>query len=249
VPFPPSVNDFFLPGYFYPWITKFTVMVWIAVALVLIFFLMSYRKPKLVPGKAQWLAESIYGFGRNGIAGDVIGAEGVRFAPYITTLLTFVAVMNLFSIVPFFQIAPTAHIAFPAALALISWVLYIYVGVKKHGGRRYLKLMTMPAGAPMWLMPLLIPLEFLSNFIVRPFTLSIRLFANLFAGHFILLVFTLGGFVLFTSSHVAYKPIGVLSWVMDIVLTFLELLVALLQAYVFAILNAVYLQTSLSEEH
>jgi F-type H+-transporting ATPase subunit a len=249
VPFPPSVDDFFLPGYFYPWITKFTVMVWIAVAVVLIFFLVSYRKPKLVPTKAQWLAESIYGFGRNGIAGDVIGSEGIKFAPYITTLLTFIGVMNLFSIVPFFQISPTAHIAFPAALALISWVLYIYVGIRKHGGLGYLKVMTMPAGAPMWLMPLLIPLEFLSNFIVRPFTLAIRLFANLFAGHFILLVFTLGGFVLLNSSNVGIKPISVVSWAMDIVLTFLELLVALLQAYVFAILNAVYLQTSLSEEH
>ncbi|HEY2669258.1 MAG TPA: F0F1 ATP synthase subunit A [Rugosimonospora sp.] len=249
IPWPPSVNDFYLPGYFYPWITKFTVMVWIAVALVLIFFLVSYRKPKLVPSKAQWMAESVYGFGRNGIAGDVIGPEGIRFAPYIVTLLSFVGVMNLFAIIPFFQISPSAHIGFPAALALISWVLYIYVGMRKHGPLRYLRLMTMPSGAPLWLMPILIPLEFLSNFIVRPFTLAVRLFANLFAGHFILLVFTLGGFVLLNSSTLAIKPISVVSWAMDIVLTFLELLVALLQAYVFAILNAVYLQTSLTEEH
>jgi F-type H+-transporting ATPase subunit a len=249
VHWPPSVDDFYLPGYFYPWITKFTVMVWIAVALILIFFLVSYRKPKLVPSKAQWIAESVYGFGRNGIAGDVIGPEGIRFAPYIVTLLSFVGVMNLFAIVPFFQVAPTAHIGFPAALALISWVLYIYVGMRKHGPLRYLRLMTMPSGAPLWLMPILIPLEFLSNFIVRPFTLAVRLFANLFAGHFILLVFTLGGFVLLNSSTLAIKPISVVSWAMDIVLTFLELLVALLQAYVFAILNAVYLQTSLTEEH
>jgi F-type H+-transporting ATPase subunit a len=249
VPWPPSVDDFYLPGYFYPWITKFTVMVWIAVALVLIFFLVSYRKPKLVPSKAQWIAESVYGFGRNGIAGDVIGPEGIRFAPYIVTLLSFVGVMNLFAIIPFFQISPSAHIGFPAALALISWVLYIYVGMRKHGPLRYLRLMTMPSGAPLWLMPILIPLEFLSNFIVRPFTLAVRLFANLFAGHFILLVFTLGGFVLLNSSTLAIKPISVVSWAMDIVLTFLELLVALLQAYVFAILNAVYLQTSLTEEH
>ncbi|GAA5182435.1 F0F1 ATP synthase subunit A [Rugosimonospora acidiphila] len=249
LPWPPSVDDFFLPGYFYPWITKFTVMVWIAAAVVMVFFLVSYRKPKLVPTKAQWIAESIYSFGRNGISGDVIGHEGIKFAPYITTLLTFIGVMNVMAIVPFFQIAPTAHIGFPAALALISWVLYIWVGIRKHGVRRYFKNMTMPSGAPMWLMPLLIPLEFLSNFIVRPFTLAIRLFANMFAGHFILLVFTLGGVVLLGSSTIAIKPISVVSWAMDIVLTFLELLVALLQAYVFAILNAVYLQTSLTEEH
>jgi F-type H+-transporting ATPase subunit a len=249
VPWPPSVEDFYLPGWFYPWITKFTVMVWIAVAVVLIFFLVSYRKPKLVPTKTQWLAEEIYAFGRNGIGHDVIGNEGVKFAPYITSLLVFIGVMNVFGILPFFQVSPSAHIAFPAALAIISWVLYIAVGIRKHGLMGYLKLTTVPSGAPGWLLPLLIPLEFLSNILIRPFALAVRLFANLFAGHFILLVFTLGGFVLLGNSMVFIKPLSVLSWLMAIVITFLELLVALLQAYVFAILNAVYLQSSLAEEH
>ena len=98
-------------------------------------------------------------------------------------------------------------------------------------------------------LPLLIPLEFFSNFLLRPFTLSIRLFANMFAGHFILLVFTLGGFVLASSSSLFIKPISVLSFVMVILMTFLELLVAALQAYVFALLSALYVQQSLSEEH
>ncbi len=249
VPFPPSVEDFYLPGWFYPWITKFTVMVWIAVAIVLIFFLLSYRNPKIVPGRAQWLAEEIYSFGRNGISHDVIGNEGVRFAPYITSLLCFIGVMNVFGILPFFQVSPSAHIAFPAALAIISWVLYITVGIRKHGLVGYLKLTTVPSGAPAWLYPLLIPLEFLSNILIRPFALAVRLFANLFAGHFILLVFSLGGFVLLGSSAAFVKPLSVFSWAMAIIITFLELLVALLQAYVFAILNAVYLQSSLATEH
>jgi F-type H+-transporting ATPase subunit a len=249
VPWPPSVDEFYLPGWFYPWITKFTVMVWIAVAVVLIFFLVSYRRPKLVPTRAQWLAEEIYAFGRNGIGHDVIGEEGIRFAPYITSLLVFIGVMNVMGILPFFQISPDSHIAFPAALAIISWVLYITVGIRKHGLWGYLKLTTVPPGAPWPLYFLLVPLEFLSNIFVRPFALAVRLFANMFAGHFILLVFTLGGVVLLGSSSAFLKPISVLSWVMAIVLTFLELLVALLQAYVFAILNAVYLQSSLAEEH
>jgi F-type H+-transporting ATPase subunit a len=249
VPWPPSVEDFYLPGWFYPWITKFTVMVWVAVAVVLVFFLVSYRSPKLVPTKTQWLAEEIYAFGRNGIGHDVIGEEGVKFAPYLTSLLTFVGVMNIFGILPFFQVSPSAHIAFPAALALISWVLYITVGVRRHGFIGYLKVTLIPPGAPVWLMPLLIPLEFFSNILIRPFALAVRLFANLFAGHFILLVFTLGGFVLLGSSAAFIKPISVLAWAMAIVLTFLEVLVALLQAYVFAILNAVYLQSSLAAEH
>jgi F-type H+-transporting ATPase subunit a len=248
VPWPPSVDDFYLKGIAYPWITKFTVMVWIAVAAVILYFLVSYRNPKMVPSKGQWLAEELYSFNRNGIGRDVIGPQGLRFAPYLTTIFTFVLVMNLMGIIPFFQIAPTAHIAFPAALAIITYILFIVVGVRKHGAWGYFKHMTMPP-APVWLFPLLIPLEFLSNFILRPFTLSIRLFANMFAGHFILLVFTLGGFMLANSSAVFIKPLSVVSWLMAIVLTFLELLVAALQAYVFAILNAVYLQSSLSEEH
>jgi F-type H+-transporting ATPase subunit a len=250
VPWPPSVDEFYLPGWAYPWVTKFTVMVWIALAVVVVFFLVAYRNPKLVPARTQWLAEEIYSFGRNGISGDVIGhQDGVRFAPYITSLLAFIAVMNVMGIIPLFQVSPSAHIGFPTALAIISWLVYIGAGIRRHGFAGYMKLTTIPPGAPKWLYPLLIPLEFLSNILIRPFALAVRLFANLFAGHFILLVFTLGGFVLLGSSTVFLKPISLLSWVMAIVLTFLELLVALLQAYVFAILNAVYLQSSLAAEH
>ncbi|HEY2673441.1 MAG TPA: F0F1 ATP synthase subunit A [Rugosimonospora sp.] len=247
-PWPPSVNDFYLPGWHYPWVTKFTVMVWLAVAIIIVFFLVAYRKPALVPSRTQWLAESIYGFGRNGIAGDVIGPEGARFAPYITTLFVFIAVMNLFGIVPGFQVAPTAHIAFPAALALISYVLYLWVGVRRHGLRRFLKRMFVPAAAPAWLLPVMAPLEALENFILRPFTLSVRLFANMFAGHFILQVFTLGGFMLY-GSGLLFKPLSLVSWAVAIAVTFLEFLVAALQAYVFAMLNSFYLSGSLSEEH
>ena len=246
---PPKVEDFFLPGWIYPWVTKFTVMVWIAVAIVILFYVVSYRNPKLVPGKAQWLAETIYSFGRDGIGTDIIGPEGVRFAPYLTSLLSFIAVMNIFGILPFFQIAPTAHIAIPVALAAVTYVLYVWVGVQKHGFLKFMKLMTIPAGAPGFMLPLLIPLEFLQNFIIRPFTLSVRLFANMFAGHFILLVFTLGGFLLLNAGPVLIKPLSILAWLLAIAITFLELLVAVLQAYVFAILTAVYLQGSLAEEH
>lgn len=248
VPWPPSIGDFYLPGWMYPWVTKFTVMVWIAVAVVIVYFLLSYRNPKLVPTKAQWLAESVYGFGRDGISREMIGHEGVPFAPYITSLFTFILVMNLFGILPFFQISPTSHIAFPAALAIITWCLYNWVGIKRHGFWHYVKLMTMPP-APVWLLPLMIPLEFMQNFVLRPFTLSIRLFANMFAGHFILLVFTLGGFVMASSSVAFVKPLSIFSWLMAIAITFLELLVAALQAYVFAMLTALYVQQSLVEEH
>lgn len=161
VNFPPSVEDFYLPS-IVPWgahnnywFTKITFMVWLAVGILILFFLLSYRNPKLVPTKKQWLAESIYGFVRNNIAVDMIGHAGVRFAPYFTTLFCFVLLTNFFAIVPLFQISPNSHIAFPAFLALISYVLFNYVGIKQHGFVKYFKNALVPP-APWYILPLLI---------------------------------------------------------------------------------------------
>lgn len=251
VPFPPSVSDFYLPSVVsgaYPWLTKFTLMVWFAVAILIVFFLVAYRKPKLVPTRMQWVAESLYGFTRNTVAKDVIGAEGLRFAPYLSALFLFILVTNVFSIVPFLQISPNAHIAFPAMLAVISWIMFLYLGIRRHGLFGYLKMALVPP-APWYMMPLLIPIEFMQTFIIRPVTLALRLFANMFAGHVLLLVFTLGGFVLLGAQTTFLRPLSVFSWIMAIIMTFFELLVAALQAYVFAILSASYVQGSLESAH
>jgi F-type H+-transporting ATPase subunit a len=247
------VNDFYLPSLVdgaYPWLTKITLMVWLAVAAIIVFFLVAYRNPKLVPGKTQWIAESLYGFGRDSVAREVIGAkEGLRFAPYLATLFIFVLVTNVFSIIPFLQLSPNSHIAFPAVLAVISWIMFIYLGIRKHGVFGYFKFAVIIPGVPWPMYILLVPIELVSTFILRPFTLALRLFANMFAGHVILLVFTLGGFVLAESSNVLIKPISVLSWAMAIALTLFELMIAVLQAYVFALLTASYVQGALADEH
>ncbi|MBO4206371.1 F0F1 ATP synthase subunit A [Micromonospora echinofusca] len=251
--FPPSVEDFYLPS-IVPWgaensywFTKITAMVWLAVGILIIFFLASYRKPQLVPTKKQWLAESVYGFVRNNIAVDMIGHAGVRFAPYFTTLFCFIFLTNLFAIVPGLQISPNSHIAFPAFLAVISYVLFIYAGIKHHGAGKFIKNSLIPP-APWYILPLLIPIEFFSTFLVRPFSLAVRLFANMFAGHMLLLVFTLGGFAMI-NANALLAPVSLLSWVMTIALTFLEFLVIALQAYVFTVLTASYVQGALADEH
>jgi F-type H+-transporting ATPase subunit a len=250
IPFPPKVEDFFpaplfsLGGFD---VTKFALLVWVAVALIIIFFALSYRDPKLVPGRLQWMAESIYGFARENMAKDMIGPEGLRFAPYLATLFCFILVNNLFGIIPFVQIAPTSHIAFPAMLAVISWVMFVYVGIRRFGFLKYLK-KTLILPAPLFILPLLIPIEFLSTFVVRPFTLAVRLFANMFAGHIILLVFTLGGFVLLNAGAL-FAPVSLFSWLLTLALTFLETLVALLQAFIFTVLTSSYIQGALAEEH
>jgi len=251
VPFPPSVEDFYLPaivgGHDSYWFTKITALLWISVAAIIIFFLVSYRKPKLVPTKKQWIAESIYGFVRNNIAVDMLGKRGINFAPYLTTLFVFILLMNFWAIVPVAQISPNSHIAFPAILAVISYVMFIYIGMRHHGGLKYFKHALIPP-APWFILPLLIPIEFFSTFLVRPFSLAVRLFANMFAGHMLLLVFTLGGFAML-NSNLWFAPFSLVSWAMTIALTFLEFLVVCLQAYVFTVLTASYLQGALADEH
>jgi F-type H+-transporting ATPase subunit a len=243
------VEDFYLPAIAGegPWFTKIVALVWLTVAVLIIFFLVTYRKPKLVPTKGQWLAESIYGFVRNNIAVEMIGREGVRFAPYLTVLFCFILLNNLYGIVPGIQISPNSHIAFPAMLAAVSYVLFIAVGIRKHGLGKYLKLSFIPP-APWFILPILIPIEAFSNFVIRPFSLAVRLFANMFAGHMLLLVFALGGFVML-NANALFVPLSLLSWAMTVALTMLEALVIMLQAYVFTVLTASYVQGALAEGH
>ncbi|GHJ50021.1 ATP synthase subunit a [Catellatospora sp. TT07R-123] len=256
--FPPSVDSFdfkslipSLEGTFWgPAFTKMTLLIWIAVAIVIVFFLVTYRTPTLVPTKKQWLAESVYGIVRNNIAGEIIGVkEGVRFAPYLATVFLFVLVTNLWSIIPFAQISPNSHLAFPIVLAVMTWLIYIYLGMRKHGVLGYLKHACVQPGVPWWVHPILVPIEFISNLVLRPITLSVRLFANMFAGHLILLVFTLGGVALWNAQSALLKGAALGSWAFAIIMTLFEFFILSLQAYVFTLLSATYFQSSISEEH
>ncbi|WP_199037684.1 F0F1 ATP synthase subunit A [Glycomyces salinus] len=230
--------------------TTITFAVWLTVAILIVFFLWANRKPQIVPTKRQWLAESAYSFIRNTVSIEVLGKrEGVRFAPYLTTLFLFIVLMNFWAIVPAVQISPNSHIAFPATLGIITWLIYNWVGVRKHGFVGYLKMTCVPPGAPGFILPLLVPIEFLQNLILRPVTLALRLFANMFAGHLILLVFSLGGFVLLNSDNFLIQSVSVVSWAFAIAMTFFELIVILLQAYVFTLLTTLYIQGSLADEH
>lgn len=250
VPWPPSVGEIFPPGFGGSvWLTKFPLMVWLAVALLIVFFLLAVRNSKLVPSRGQWMAESAYGFVREGIAKEIIGAQGARFAPYLATLFLFVLVTNLFGIVPFLQVSPNVHIAFPVTLAVLTYVLYHYLGIKKHGFGKYVKNALFPPGMPPLLYIILTPLEFFQVFVTQPLTLAVRLFANMFAGHLILLVFTLGGFVLLGAGNIGLAAVGVISFGFAIIMTVFELVVAILQAYVFAVLSAVYFGNALADEH
>ncbi|SDC50888.1 F0F1 ATP synthase subunit A [Actinokineospora iranica] len=247
---PPGVKDFILPPIFGD-VTKPMVLVVLSVVIVSAFFLITSRNLKVIPSKWQFAAESVYDFGRNSIAREQIGSKDFKpFVPLILTLFTFVLVNNLFGIIPVLQFPTMSRIGFPLALAvLVVYPVYHYVGFKRHGFVGYLKHATMPPGAPGPIYLLVAPIEFLQKFILNPVTLAIRVFAAMFAGHLILLVFTLGGEYLLLHAPVALKPVSLVAWAFAIAMTFLEAFIQILQAYIFALLSANFIGMALAEEH
>lgn len=231
-------------------LTKPMLQLVLGAVLVFVVFRYAIKPQAMVPGKAQFMGEEAYGFVRNSMGRDIIGSHDfARFVPYLFALFFFILVNNLFATIPVFQFPTFSRSGFVYSLALLSWIIYNSVGIQKHGFLGYLKLQSVPAGVGGPILVLLVPLEFLSNILVRPFTLALRLFANMFAGHLLLILFALGGEYLVLEMSAAYTPVGILAWVMFILVAFLELLIQFLQAYVFVLLNAMYIQGALADEH
>jgi F-type H+-transporting ATPase subunit a len=218
----------------------------IAVVATSTLFVMA-RKGSLVPKGAQNLAESTVGFLKDGVIMQTIGADGMRYLPFLASLFFFILIGNLFEIIPFFHMPANARMANPALLAMITWVFFIAVGVKHQGPLHFLKSSLFPPGVPKALYLLVTPIEFISTFIVRPFSLAVRLFANLLAGHILLVTFSVLCIALFGASLLLL--VLPFSYFMLVALTGFELMVAFLQAYIFTILAAVYIGGSLHPEH
>lgn len=245
---PPGADSFVLPP-IAGGVTKPMVLVALSAVIVGAYFVLATRKLKLVPTKAQFAAESIYDFTRN-TARDQIGSQDFKpFIPLIFTLFTFILVNNLFGIIPLIQFPTMSHIGFPLGLLIVVYVTYHGVGIKRHGFLGYLKYVMFPPGVPKPIYVLLAPIEFFSKFVTNPFALAIRVFAAMFAGHLILLVFTAGGEFLLAEAAAGFKPVSVISFLFAIALTFVEALIQVLQAYIFALLSASYIGSALAEEH
>jgi F-type H+-transporting ATPase subunit a len=247
----PGVQSFDLPGLFgQPWLDKFLVQGALSVVLIMIFWIVMARKTALVPSKGQFLGEAAYMFVRNSIGRDVIGHDFKRWVPFLLAVFSFVLVNNLWGVFPLTLMPTAAHVGWAYGLAGLVWVVYNGVGVRRWGFLGYLRHVTIPPGVPVWMYPLIIPLEFLSNIIVRPVTLSLRLFANMFAGHLLVLVFVLGGEYLLFHTDVAFNKVaGVASLVFSLAIFGLEIFVQTLQAYIFAMLTAQYISSAVAEEH
>jgi F-type H+-transporting ATPase subunit a len=245
--FPEALVSFSLLGIDFE-ITRITLILWIATAALIALMVAAVRKPSIVPGKLQFVGESGYSLVRDGIARDVVGPRGLPFAPFLAALFFFILANNIMAIIPFAQISPMSKFAFPLVLAMICWVIYIWIGIREQGAGKYFKDILFLPGVPKAAYILITPIEVLQNFVVRPFTLAVRLFANMFAGHMLLVVFSLGAVYLFSRDNFSIV-FGPISAIMAIVMTFFELLVIFLQAYVFTILMGTYLNGSIEAEH
>lgn len=250
----PGPADFQLPDIVHGTqvlLTKPAFLLVLGAIIVFVGFMVTTRHRSLVPGKLQFAGESAYSFVRDSIARDMIGEHDfIKFVPLLVSLFFFILVNNLFGLIPIVQFPSFSRVGFAYGLAALVWLIYNGVGIRRHGLFGYLKLQTVPGGVPKVILPLLVPLEFLSNIIVRPITLSLRLFANMFAGHLLLLLFALGGdYLLLHATGPLVKPAGVLSFAMGFAVGFLELIVEILQAYVFTLLAASYIAGALAEEH
>ncbi len=226
--------------------TKPMLIALVCTVLVVWFFWAAFAKPKLVPRGVQNLGELGITFVRDQILRPMMGKRGDGYLPFLVALFFFIWVMNLMEIIPVAQYPPMAQFAFPAALMLMVYGTYNYVGIKHQGLAGYFKNM-IPKGVPPGILVILAPVEILQYIIVRPFTLAVRLFANMFAGHILLLVFTLATWYLFSLS------IGLLfsvtSFVLTVVVTAFEMLIQALQAFIFTILTAQYIGGSLEAGH
>jgi len=228
-------------------VNKVVILMWVAVAIVFGLFFIGGRSAKLVPTGVQNIVEAGVEFVRKDIILQTIGPQGMGWTPFLTTLFFFILVNNMFEVIPGIQFPVNARMALPAFMAIMVWFLFNFVGIKSQGFGKYMKSVLVPPGVPKMLLPLVALIELISTFLVRPFSLAVRLFANMLAGHLLLVTFAVLCAALFTKSVMAV--ILPLPFAMLVLLTGFEILVAVLQAFIFTILTAVYIGGAMHPEH
>ena len=219
------------------------VRIFIALIMVLL-FVIAFRKPQLVPKGLQNFAEMGVDFVRIHIAEDILGKkDGKRFLPVIASIFFTILFMNAATIIPGLNISPNARIGMPVVLAVVAYIVMIYAGVQRYGVA-YFKHSTVIPGLPPLLHLLVVPIEIFSTFVLRPVTLALRLMANFLAGHIILvLLYSATNFFFWQLN--AWTAVSGLTLIAAILFTLYELIIIFLQAYIFALLTAVYIELSL----
>jgi len=252
----PNVNELFQWKGFFSQNTilefnKTALMAFVSTLICVGIFVFGSRRRALVPTGMQNVAESGYEVIETQISLQVIGAdEGKKWTPFLATLFFWIFFINIWEVIPGIQFPATSRMAIPLFLALLSWATFIVVGFVKQGPG-YIWHAISPPGVPFALKFLVVPIEFFSKFVARPFSLAVRLFANMVAGHVLLTIFAImtNELLIVHNSglfQIAFSPLPFLGLV---AMTAFEVLVALLQAYIFTTLTAVYVAESLHPEH
>lgn len=228
--------------------TSFLMLLASVIVVALLHF--GLRRHRLLPSKFEVAIENLVQFVRNDIAIGIIGPEGVRYVPYLLSMFMFILVGNLFEVTPLINFPITSRMAIPAFLAMVTWVIFVVVGFRRNG-IKYLLDIAWPSAVPVGLRWLVGLIELVSVFLLRPVTLAVRLFANLVAGH-LMLVLLLGSGVVFVMSvgEIGAKAgIGLIWFTVGLGIYVFEIVVSILQAYIFTLLSAVYIQSSVHPEH
>jgi F-type H+-transporting ATPase subunit a len=227
---------------------RVSVMMLLVTFVLAVLLIAATARLQLVPTGLQNAIESMYDFIRRDVVLGVMGQEGARWAPYLMNLFLFVFLASLFEVIPLLQFPVTSRMAMPAVFAILSWCIYNYAGIKAKGFGKYFKDIAFPPGVrPRAIYILVTPIEIVAALFLRPLTLAIRLFANFFAGHLLLVVAFVGSAYLLGSPETA--PFFIISLIGGVVGIGLELFIAAVQAYVFALLTAAYIRLATVEEH
>jgi len=210
-------------------INKAVIMMWIACGLIFLLFRVAGSKRALIPGKVQSIVEISVEFLR-GITTEFMGEEGEKFLPLIASLFFFILFCNLLGLIPG-AYTVTSQVIVTGTFALLVYVISLMVGFSKHG-LKFFRILV-PSGTPGWLIPLMIPIEVISQ-LARPVTLALRLFANMTAGHTVLAV--LFSLTIALKFYIGWLPFG-----FSVMVYILELFIAFIQAYIFSVLASVYI--------
>jgi F-type H+-transporting ATPase subunit a len=224
-----------------------TALIYLAATAITgaIFILAGRPRESLVPAGVQHVAESGIDFIEESVVMQTIGPEGRKFMPFLTTMFFFILFSNIFEVIPGIQFPANSRMAFPITLAIVVWVIYNVVGIRAQGLGGYLRNSLFPPGVPVALYIIVTPIELVSTFVVRPFSLAIRLWANMVAGHLLLVTFGVLTQVLWDSTYIG----AVAPFAMLVLMTGFEILVSVLQAFIFTILTAVYIGGSMHPAH
>jgi len=243
---PPVLDLFELPYFAFegtPFAINRVVLITLFASLMgAAFMFFALNRAKVVPGRLQVAGEMVVDFIRQQIAVPVMGPDGRAWVPFLTTLFLFVWLNNLFGIIPLVNFPSTSRMALPLFLSVIIYLTFIVVGLAKQGPRYFLEVL-FPPGVPKLLYIIITPIELISVFLVRPLTLTVRLFANMVAGHIVLTI------VFLAVNALILDGIGIIALAAAPLLVGFEFVVGLLQAYIMTTLAAVYIGSSLHPDH